>query len=631
MPRLAVYKGPSFQAEYSFPGQDLILIGRALANDVVLESHNASRQHVALVPSPQRDPQYFVRDLGSLHGTRIGGQAVDRRLLRDGDVIQIANYRLVYSSHSQPSNQPGLLRVVPRRLDAGLSQLTTWALASPEPTAGATFTPEMRELMEHFEKRARSNVVLSALLHENAAAVLQLLRADRGFIRLLGDGPDSLDEDVAVIGLESGAGIEISNGAFMDYLLQGKCLREATTLLAPIIAQEKVVGFFCLDRRPPAEPFRDADGQFLIALARCAAADPSGDLDVSQPPESERALEWGPRMVAKSKKMQELLRAIRDAAAKDANVLLIGQTGTGKELVARALHEHSSRSNAPFIARDCRQTTESLAETEIFGYVPKSGIAGANPDGAPGWFELANNGTLFLDEIQSLSPSMQDMFLRALQEHEVRRYGARQPIPIHVRVVAASSDVQLERALERGDFRTPLYHRFASKLPLPSLRERPEDIPLLAFFFLDRYAARFGAKTRSISRRAIQKLTDYDWPGNVRELENQIKQAISNEKEVLFSWDFHMDALESPLPDKDQTAIDLASRDIGLKTPARQPACKTMEEIEKEKIMEALEATQGNVTKASELLGYKSRQTILNKMDRYRIPRDYGDFSEPRL
>jgi DNA-binding NtrC family response regulator len=634
MPHLVVYKGPAFQAEYSFPGHDLILIGRALTNDIVLDSHNASRQHAALVRSSQDGLQYFIRDLGSLHTTRVGGQAVDRRPLRDGDVIQIANYRLVYSSQAEPSNKADLIRVVSRKVDAGVSQMTTRASASGsvEHTSGGPFTAEMQELFEHFEKRGHSEVTLGDLLHENAAAVLQVMHADRGFVRLFGSDDSQPHDDVAVIGLDSGGGIEISNGAFMDYLLEGKCFREATTLLAPLMAGEKVVGFFCLDRRPPGKAFSDEDGNFLIALGRCATASTQGNgVAAPRPAVSESALEWGARIVGKSRKMQELLREIQRAAAGDMNVLLAGETGTGKELVAHAIHQQSSRARGPFLARHCRQTTESLAETEIFGYVPKSGIAGANPAGAPGWFEMAEGGTLFLDEIQSLSPSMQDMFLRALQQREVRRYGARQSTPVNVRVVAATSEVGIEEAMERGDLRRPFYYRFGLKLTLPPLRDRREDVPLLAFCFLDQYAAAFGAKTRTISRRALQKLADYHWPGNVRELENQIKKAIDGEKEVLFSWDFEIETSESAAQDKDQTAIGLAPDATGLKTPSREPASKTMDEIEKEKIMEALETTQGNVTRASELLGYKSRQTILNKMDRYGIPREYGDFREPRL
>jgi len=633
MPHLVVYKGPAIQAEYSFPGCDLILIGRALTNDIVLDSHNASRQHAALVRSAQDKLQYFIRDLGSLHTTRVGGESVDRKLLRDGEVIQIANYRLVYSSHAGPSNTADLIRVVPRKVDSGISQMTTRASASDsiEHTSAGPFTGEMRELLEHFEKRAQSDVTLSALLHENAAAVLQVLLADRGFVRLFGSDSQS-HHDVAVIGLDSGGGIEISNGTFMDDLLEGKCVRDATTLLAPIIAHEKVVGFFCLDRRPPAPAFSDEEANFLVVLGRCATASARSDcLPAALPAGSEPPLEWAPRLIGKTKKMKALLRDIQKAAATDTNVLLLGETGTGKELVANAIHRQSPHSRGPFIARHCRQTTESLAETEIFGYVSKSGIAGANPDGAPGWFEMADGGTLFLDEIQSLSPSMQDMFLRALQQREVRRYGARRPSPVNVRVVAATSEVEVEEAMERGDLRRPFYYRFGLRLTLPPLRDRPEDIPLLAFYFLDQYAAALGARTRSISRRALQKLTDYDWPGNVRELENQIKKAIDKEKEVLFSWDFEIETLESPAPDSDQTAIRPALDETHGVIPSPRSTPKTMDEIEKQKIMEALETTQGNVTRASELLGYKSRQTILNKMDRYGIPRDYGDFREPRL
>jgi Nif-specific regulatory protein len=190
---------------------------------------------------------------------------------------------------------------------------------------------------------------------------------------------------------------------------------------------------------------------------------------------------------------------------------------------------------------------------------------------------------------------------------------------VDVKVIAAT-DQDLEQAIERGTFRKPLYFRFGQKLRLPPLRQRAEEIPLLAHYFLDKYARQSGSRARSISHRAIQQLMAYHWPGNVRELENNVASAVSRNREVLFSWDFEC-----------QRSSDTAGwgrlRDSAGE--AKQPVVRTMDEIEKQHILEALEATRGNITRSAELLGYKSRQTMLNKMARYGIPRNYGD--APRL
>jgi len=301
-----------------------------------------------------------------------------------------------------------------------------------------------------------------------------------------------------------------------------------------------------------------------------------------------------------------------------------GETGTGKELVARAIHYESARARGPFLAANCATITESLAEMEILGYAPNCGIFGARKEGSPGWFELADGGTLFLDEVQALTPALQDKFLRVLEYKEVKRLGADRPVQVRVKVVAAT-DKNLEDAVERGEFRKPLYYRFGQQILLPPLRDRREDIPLLAHFFLDRYAARQGSQPRAFSHRALQLLMNYSWPGNVRVLADCVRKAVENNKEkgALLSWDF-------PLPDAptapEAEVAEVAQASGDARPPApREAGPRTMQEREKEAVMEALESAKGNITKATKLLGYKSRMTMLSKMDKFGIPRDYGD------
>ena len=211
-------------------------------------------------------------------------------------------------------------------------------------------------------------------------------------------------------------------------------------------------------------------------------------------------------------------------APSDASLIVVGETGTGKELVARYLHEHSRRSDQPFVAVNCGALVESLVEAELFGY-ERGAFTGANKEQV-GWFEAANGGTLFLDEIGDLPLPMQVKLLRVLQEREVVRLGARKAIPIDVRVVAATN-VDLDAAVTAKQFRQDLFFRLnVATIRVAPLRERPGDIPTLANHFLGLYSARMSRADMALSAAALATLTSYAWPGNIRELENVVHNAV---------------------------------------------------------------------------------------------------------
>ncbi|QWF72353.1 sigma-54-dependent Fis family transcriptional regulator [Methylomonas paludis] len=219
-----------------------------------------------------------------------------------------------------------------------------------------------------------------------------------------------------------------------------------------------------------------------------------------------------------------LLNRIRMIAPSDANVLVIGETGTGKELIARYVHELSNRKDKPFVAVNCGAFSESLVESELFGH-EKGAFTGAFSSKV-GWFEAANTGTLFLDEIGDLPLSIQVKLLRVLQEREVVRLGARKPIPINVRLVAATN-VRLEEAVLAGHFREDLFYRLrVAHLELPTLRNRPGDIIPLAEYFVSEYRRRLGYNEIRLDEDARNKLIKHSWPGNIRELENVIHHAL---------------------------------------------------------------------------------------------------------
>ncbi|WP_235205562.1 sigma-54 interaction domain-containing protein [Pseudomonas fluorescens] len=229
-------------------------------------------------------------------------------------------------------------------------------------------------------------------------------------------------------------------------------------------------------------------------------------------------------LVFKDPRSQELLARIERLAPSEANTLIIGETGTGKELVARHIHNLSRRGREPFVAVNCGAFAETLVESELFGH-EKGAFTGATTHKA-GWFEAANGGTLFLDEIGDLPLNMQVKLLRVLQEREVVRLGSRTPIPINVRLVAATN-VNLADAVVAGHFREDLFYRLhVATIRLPPLRERPGDILPLAEFFLEEHCQRLGYNRASLSPEAERKMLEHSWPGNIRELENAIHHAL---------------------------------------------------------------------------------------------------------
>jgi DNA-binding NtrC family response regulator len=625
MPQLLIHRGASFCREYVFSGVDQLTIGRARSNDIHLpdSSRRVSRYHAAVVRAAAQGETYFVRDLGSLRSTRVFGHAVSQHVLREGDVVEIGDYELVFSARERTEVETSPLRVVAAKAEPGAMERSTALFTHHELMRDVPLTGPQKELVESVLQAARKSVPAAEILGQIVAPLIEVARARRGFVGLFHASREGYFDVVGRTNLSAGDQVEITDAGFAERLRGGRPVVERYTLLAPILEGETAAGFFCIDQPADGQPFEAGLAEYLVMLGRLATTRVHGGTtrrgrqQAAHPP-----LEWPIDMVGKSKPMEELRREIREAAAGGANVLVTGETGTGKELVAHAIHAASGR-RGPFLARNCAAITETLAEAEIFGHAARSGIAGADPEGAPGWFEQAHQGTLFLDEIQGLNLGLQDKFLRVLQEKEVWRVRGRRPVAVEVQAIAAT-DCDLERAIEEGAFRQPFYFRFGKRIQLPPLRARKEDIPLLTFYFLDRYARRLESPVRTVSHRAMQKLLASDWPGNVRELENSIRAAVAkvSGRDILFSWDLPEGVRSSAAPEPESPA---AGRVAEAAAPPGAPVPKAMAEVEKEKIMEALEVSRGNISRAARLLGYRSRQTMLNKLDRYGIPREYGD------
>ena len=302
-------------------------------------------------------------------------------------------------------------------------------------------------------------------------------------------------------------------------------------------------------------------------------------------------------IVGKNYKMQEIFELIRTVADSDASVLILGESGTGKELIARAIHYSSHRAEKPFVSVSCSALPESLLESELFGY-EKGAFTGAVRD-KPGRFEEANKGTLFLDEVGEMKPETQLHLLRVLQEREIRRLGGTGVIKVDVRIIAATNK-DLERAVKEGSFREDLYYRLnVVTIQLPPLREREDDIPLLAERFLMKYNIKNNKNLEGISPKAIALLVQYHWPGNVRELENAIERAVVITKHRIIQIE--------DLPPHIQSFQE--SKGI-------QP--RKLKEVEKEHIQHTLEENKWNISKTSKVLGI-DRSTLYKKIRQYEL------------
>jgi len=297
-------------------------------------------------------------------------------------------------------------------------------------------------------------------------------------------------------------------------------------------------------------------------------------------------------IIAKSPKMLKIIELIKTVAPTNATMLIIGKTGTGKEVIARAIHHQSPRRNKPFIATSCAALPESLLESELFGH-EKGSFTGA-VERKKGKFEAGDKGTLFLDEIGEINANTQIHLLRALEEKKITRVGGNEEINVDVRVIAATNR-NLKASIKQGEFREDLYYRLnVVTIDLPPLKDRMEDILPLAEHFLKKYAGENKKRIKNFSDDVVKFMLNYAWPGNVRELENMIERGVILAKNTAIT-------------------LDELPQDIIHPTPVEG---KTVEAVTRNHIINVLEETKGNISKAAEILGVR-RMTLYNKLKKY--------------
>ncbi|AEH22172.1 sigma54 specific transcriptional regulator, Fis family [Thermodesulfobacterium geofontis OPF15] len=308
--------------------------------------------------------------------------------------------------------------------------------------------------------------------------------------------------------------------------------------------------------------------------------------------------------ITKNPYMLKILKKLEEVAQSKAPILLVGETGTGKELLSKYIHQKSPRRFGPFIAINCAALPESLLESELFGY-EKGAFSGANFR-KKGKIELADKGTLLLDEITEMHPHLQSKLLRVLQEEEVDRLGGYQPIKVDIRLISTTNK-NIEKEVSEGRFRSDLFYRInVITVKIPSLRERKEDIELLAFYFLEKFSTLYHKNINGFTERALSFLKNYHFPGNVRELKNMIERAVLTCEDKLIDLENIIDPFSQNIPSS-YTGTNFAKNSIEV---------KPLSELEREAILKALEICKGNRTKAAELLGITVR-TLRNKLKQY--------------
>ena len=593
-------KGAVFSIE-DFP----VVIGRETAATLCLADASVSRRHSQI---EKDNDQFVILDLESLNGTFINDVPIKRRTLQHGDRVRIGDSQFLFLLHESDT--------------AALS--TSIQFEDAHVASGSTLQIKFNDAMFLMARDLSALMKISTTVNairgveELRKTLLELLfevvPAERGAVLLTAEhakddeleftsvfalhrqrGPDQsikISRTITKSVLQQRESVLIANQPDAPSFKADSLVRDQprSILCVPLIMVDRPIGVIYLDTREPDVDFDRDHLQLVTAIAAISAV----------AIENARHIEWlvseNQRLIAdfniehnlvgESAAVRDVLEFIAKVAPTDSTVLLFGESGTGKELAARAIHQNSKRANKPFMAVNCAALAESLLESELFGH-EKGSFTGALVQ-KKGRLEVAEGGTVFLDEIGELSPALQVKLLRVLQEREFERVGGTKPIKLDIRVITATNR-NLEEAVSQGSFRQDLYYRLnVVSLEMPPLRNRQEDIPLLANYFAAKYGKKCNRRVMGIAPQAQARLVAYDWPGNVRELENAIERAV-----VLGST-------ERILPE------DLPESVLESASIVSEPATKYHEAVvqtKKQIILSAMAQANGSYTEAAKILG----------------------------
>ena len=653
---LVVSEGVASEQRFPLHPDQITDIGRAGTNRVVLRDDICSRNHCEIF---HISTGWMLRDRSSRNGTYLNETRVDRdRPLVDGDIIRIGETLMLFTTDESAS----LKRRAPRT-----DSDTATDLRIPDESAAL---PEIIHRQKHSSLRDRD--ANSRTIDKSSSAKLSRLYQ---IAIKMGDATSSqeladivLDGLVGITGADIGAVLtqpssvsrrkkkvnstsdlivtsyrslegqpyhKVSTTLTRDVLKSGEAIlardisiradlssrdsledmQAQSLVIAPVLDGSELFGLIHLYSTNPENPL-DANGldytlavadQLAIALKSLLRQQDLQDglqKATSENKQLREQLAIESELVGSSEAMDHLRETIGLVAPTDTAVLIRGESGSGKELVARAIHFNSKRKEGPFVCMNCAALSESLLESELFGH-ERGAFTGATGL-KHGKFEQGHQGTLFLDEVGEMSPAIQAKFLRVLEGHSFERVGGSVPINVNVRLVAATNR-DLERAVRENLFRKDLYFRLqVLEITVPALRERMEDVPILAEFFAQRFANKSGRRTISFTDAAMKKLTRYEWPGNVRELQNTVERAV-----VLCVGDT-IQGKQILLSRLDEPELN----EILPQKPPQSYAELSIEEIERDHILRTLESTEGNKSKAAQILGIE-RSTLDRKLKKY--------------
>jgi transcriptional regulator with GAF, ATPase, and Fis domain len=613
-PRLLALSGPLMDSTIPLAEGEVIL-GREVLNGLPIVDPSVSRKHCVL---RGREGKFRVQDLGSRNGTLVNGEAVRDQELKHGDEIAIGNSSFLFLlEENEPAPRPVRVELEesPHTSETTIIHPRDVVYLQPERLERelSATTPLARNLnaLLKISRIVHSIRDLNSLQGELLDLIFEVIPAGRGAILLAENEGNQFNSMFARARQRAQAPlVKVSRTVVNQVLEQGisilgtdvpnsgdlrgvKSLAESdvrSLLCVPLTVFQRVIGCIYLDSNTFEERLNGEHLQLVTAIAGISAV----ALD------NARRLQWLEKenerltvevsqdrnLVGEGARMKEIYQFIKRAAPTDSTVLIEGESGTGKELVARALHRNSPRAAKPFVAINCAAIPETLLESDLFGHERGAftGAAGLKK----GRLEVADTGVVFLDEIGELAPALQVKLLRVLQEREFERVGGNHLIKVDIRLIAATNS-KLEKAVQEGEFRQDLYYRLkVLNVTMPALRERRDDIPLLARHFIQKHAKHCKVMPRPISREALSLLVNYDWPGNVRELENAIERAlVLGSSEMILPEDLPESLLErSPAPEMIEAKYHAA-----------------VKELKKQLILDAIEQTHGSYVEAARTLG----------------------------
>jgi transcriptional regulator with GAF, ATPase, and Fis domain len=609
-------------------------LGRANTNRIVLKDELSSREHAEVFFAEER---WRLRDLKSLNGTRVNGEAIDEWELVSGDEFQVGRSRFVYVN--QIDELPNIPLGGPTDTVSIKKRLSQSRFATPHPgEPPADDVPSKgphrsisRDLLQLYriglEMGATTSydelagVVLDGLLsavHAEVGAFITVKEAREMEVTAVRPIEATrrtyspVSEFVTNEVMSSKEAVLAEDVARNRYLSQRDSITSlgATSLIcAPVVHNGKVLALihlYCID---PLRSLSNDDLEFTVAVAAHVGIVLTQvrrkDSLSAQNRELRQQLHVESDLIGDSQAIRNIHEQVSRVAPTHATVLVRGESGTGKELVARAIHFTSPRREGPFVCLNCAAITETLLESELFGH-ERGAFTGAT-EKKFGKFEAAHHGTIFLDEIGEMAHGTQAKLLRVLEGHPFERVGGSTPIRVDVRVVAATNQ-PLEKAMQEGRFRRDLFYRLqVIEIRIPPLRDRRDDVPLLADHFLRRFVKETARKIRDFTPAAIDKMTQYHWPGNVRELRNVIERAVALAKgPVLDAADIWLSSLEISGP------APLVSENF-------EPL--PLDEVEKRHILKTLDHTEWNKSQAASILKIE-RSTLDRKIKAYDLKRD---------